>query len=109
MNKILKKKIEKCIKLEKSEFMETVRFAFIMGVGSILCGVTDLFWVIMDMIYMFHFHHVLVFIGLLGANILMVISFIYLYRSMMKHIEESMKPKVKRKYNRKVKNDSIIS
>lgn len=103
MNKILKKKLEKCIKLEKSEFMETIRFAALMGLGSILCGVTDLFWVVMDMIYTFHFHHVLVFTGLLGANILMIVSFIYLYRSMMKHIEDASKPRVKRKYTKKVK------
>lgn len=103
MNKILKKKLEKCIKLEKSEFMETTRFAALMGLGSIFCGVTDLFWVIMDMIYMYHTHHIFVTLGLLGANILMVISFIYLYRSLMKHIEEANKPKVKRKYTRKVK------
>jgi hypothetical protein len=75
------------------EFMNTFKFSLLISLGSVLCGVTDLFWVILDMIYMYHFHHIIVTIGLLVANVLMIVSFIYLYRSIISHVGKTIKHK----------------
>ncbi len=86
----------------KSAFRHMVVCAILIGIGDVLCALMDLVWVIGDMSISCHWYHWVVLSGLSLANILIIISFIWLIKSILVYALSHNK-KTKDKANTKVR------
>ncbi len=55
--------------------------AIAVGIGDVIAVVTDLAWLIGDMLIQTHTHHWYVLVGLVVATVIIVASFIWLIKS----------------------------
>ncbi len=74
------------LKNNHSAFRHMAICAMLIGVGDVLCAVFDLIWLFGDMSIQIHSHHYIVMIGLIIANILIDISFIWLIKSIWEYV-----------------------
>lgn len=93
----------------KSAFRHMAICAILIGVGDVLCAVTDLYWVLGDMSVQIHFHHWVVLIGLSVANILIGVSFVWLVKSIYVYtLKHPKKVAEKRTHKHKISKQSEI-
>lgn len=66
----------------------------IIGIGDLIATGTDIYWLIGDMSIQTHFHHYPVLIGLLIAELIMIASFIWLYRAIYTYLNKKDKKRI---------------
>lgn len=74
-------KLHTKILLNKTPFGYAAVTALVIGVGDLVATGTDIIWLLGDMAVQTHSHHYPVLFGLTLAELIMAISFIWLYRS----------------------------
>lgn len=80
------KNIYKRLFKEKTPFAYAADCALIVGLGSVVATTTDIYWLLGDMSVQVHSHHWIVLIGLIISDIILVYSFIWLYKSINSYI-----------------------
>ena len=92
-----------------SAFRHMTIAALIMGLGTIVATVVDLGWLMGDMMSHAQPHHIYVLVGLVGANLLMLGSFIWLVKGLLCYIQRHNKlVNSKRKHKAKVSKQSTV-
>ncbi len=102
-------KVIETLSKNTSAFRHMAVCAILIGVGDVLCAVTDLGWLIGDMLVQVHIHHWFVLAGLSVANVLILISFIWLVKSIITYVSgHDKKVSEKRKAKVKVAKQSTV-
>ena len=78
---------------EKSAFAYASVCALVIGVGDLIATGTDIYWLIGDMRIQTHFHHYITMFGLVSAELIMIASFIWLYRAIGLYLTKKAKNK----------------
>ncbi len=65
--------------------------AIAVGIGDVIAVVTDLGWLVGDMMIQTHTHHWPVLVGLVVATVVIVASFIWLVKSLMTYVNNHPK------------------
>lgn len=92
-----------------SAFRQMAICALVIGLGDVLCAVSDLVWLFGDMAIQVHPHHYYVLVGLLVANVLIFGSFVWLFKSIYIYaINHDSKVKAKRVHKAKISKQSEV-
>lgn len=75
------KSIHKRLFKSHSSFGYAAVCALIIGVGDLIATGTDIYWLIGDMRLSVHPHHIVTMVGLVTAELIMIGSFVWLYRA----------------------------
>ena len=99
----------KVLKSNTSAFRHMAICAIAVGIGDVIAVVTDLGWLIGDMLIQTHTHHWPVLVGLVVATIVIVASFIWLVKSLLVYVNgHPKKVNEKRRTKHKISTQSAV-
>lgn len=103
-------KLGKLIFKNTSPFRHMTICAIAVGIGDVIAVVTDLGWLIGDMMLQTHTHHWPVLVGLIIATVVIVASFIWLVKSLVVYVNAHPKKvsEKRRTKNRISKQSEVI-
>lgn len=90
-------KLIKELARNKSAYVHMVWCAIAIGLGDVLCAVMDLVWVCGDISVHAMWYHWIVLGGLITANLLIFVSFVWLVKSVYAYVDRHDKKVADRK------------